>query len=233
VSARQIERWYAQYWAQSWYRNTYLVEHPRQIGRQRGGERDWNNIHDSGCNFTCIAMMVGIDPARLASELGGRKQFFKPDRETPGRTLDGRRRALVWDCNAPHARLRSFALSGVWLAELGRRATLRVQFVAEELTFDHKEGCRIVRAARRRREHVIAGASDHSHLVAGRIAGDFYLWDPDETSVLVECSLAGRIRLADLFAYYVAREPIAFWRYRVERKIHPTRAPPKNWRYGR
>lgn len=226
-----MERWYATYWAQSWYRNTYLVRHPRQIGRESSGARDWNNVYDAGCNFTCIAMMLGIDPARLASELAS-ESFFRADREAPARRIDGTRGPLVWDRNAPHERLPTVTLASLWLSPLRRRVTVKLTFVAEELASDHTDGKRIVGAAHRRGEHVIAGAQEHSLLVAGRSARDFYLWDPDDTSVPVECSLAGKLTLGDLFGYYAAREPIAFWRYRIARKLHAKRAPPKRWRFG-
>jgi hypothetical protein len=224
----RIERWYEEYWAQSWYRNTYLVRRPRQIARQVANERDWNNVYDSGCNFTCLAMILGLDPARLASELG-RQRFFLGDREAMARDLCGRLVPLVWDQNEPLMRFRTIRLRRLWMPRLGRRVTLTLRHVGQELTFDYAEGMRIVRAARRRGHHVIAGAWDHSHLVAGRAGGDFYLWDPDDTSVSVEDSLAGRLKLRDLFDFYAGDEPIEFWCYAVERLVHRERAThPRN-----
>ncbi|HZZ92999.1 MAG TPA: hypothetical protein VFE23_10575 [Usitatibacter sp.] len=222
---QRFERWYAQYWAQSWYRNTYLVRHPRQIAREIRGERDWNNVYDAGCNFTCLAMMLGIDPARLASELAP-TTFFRAERGNVGRNVAGENAPLVWDQNEPQLYTRRLELRRVWLPQLGCRATLTLRYVGQELTFEHREALAIVRAARRRREHIVTGASDHSHLVAGRADDDFYLWDPDDTEVPVERSLAGRIRLADLFRTYVG-QPIEFWRYTVQRKLHRERSPPR------
>jgi hypothetical protein len=224
--------WYQQFWAQTWYRNTYLVRHPRQIGRAIADERDWNNIYDSGCNFVCMAMIMGIDPARLATELMV-TDFFRPDRECLARRIDGSRGGLVWDQNVPQAGTGPIRLGRIWEPRLGRRISLELEFAGEDITFDHAAGKRIVRDARRRGEHIVAGARDHSHLVAGRIGADFYLWDPDDTSVAIEYSLAGRLTLAELFAHYDGREPIEFWRYRMRRKVHAPRAPPKNWRYER
>lgn len=226
---RALECWYRQYWAQSWYRNTYLVNRPDQIARQINDERDWNNVYDSGCNFVCLAMILGIDPARLAAELAAQR-FFAADRSTRARDISGKIVPLVWDQNAPQ-RGQAIRLKHLWLPSIARRVTLTLRFVGEELTFDHKEGSRIVARARRRGEHVVAGSREHSHLVAGRTReGDFYLWDPDDTSVAVEDSLAGRLTLASLFRYY-AHEPIEFWRYAVNRRIERARPAPSDWTF--
>lgn len=223
----RVEQWYRDYWAQTWYANTYLVSHPRQIARETGGERDWNNVYDSGCNFACLAMMIGIDPARLSSELGHQK-FFRGDRESIARDLSGRFVPLVWDQNEPLMRFRTIRLRRQWIPRIRRRVTFTLRHVGQVHTLDLAEGIRIVRAARRRGQHVIAGAWDHSHLVAGIADDEFYLWDPDDTSVAVEDSLAGRLRLRDLFDFYGGREPIEFWCYAVERIVHRDR--PRNAR---
>src|SRR5579862_1107644 len=216
-----VECWYAQYWAQSWYRNTYLVNDPRQIARQRRDERDWNNLYDSGCNFVCVSTILQIEPARLASLLGER-HFFKADRCIRARNIRGEAVSLVWDQNQPNTRRRQVRLRHVWDTVRQRYVTLALRFVAEDFTFDHDDGKRIVAMARRRGEHVICGARDHSHLVAGRTDGDFYLWDPDDTEIPVEDSLGGRLRLSHLFARYID-EPIEFWRYSVTRIVEAPR----------
>jgi hypothetical protein len=219
----RFECWYDEYWAQSWYRNTYLVNRPQQIAREIRGERDWNDIYDAGCNFVCVSTILGIDPARLAAELAVQR-FFKPDRGNDARDIAGRIVPLVWDQSEPSVRVKRITVRHVWLPKIKRRATLTLRFVAEELTFDHRDGQRIVAAAHRRGEHVIAGARDHSHLVAGRTKDDFYLWDPDDTSVAVEDSLAGRLTLRSLFNFYVD-QPIEFWRYTLERRIERVPRP--------
>lgn len=63
-----MKQWYRQYYSQTWYANTFLVRRPNQIGRTFDG-KEWNNIYDSGCHFTCLATILAVDPARLASEL--------------------------------------------------------------------------------------------------------------------------------------------------------------------
>ncbi len=57
---------YPRYHAQSFYRNTFLVDRPQQIARAEKSDREWNNIAESGCHFTCMAMIGCVDPATLA-----------------------------------------------------------------------------------------------------------------------------------------------------------------------
>ena len=57
---------YPRYHAQSFYRNTFLVDKPQQIARAEKSDREWNNLAESGCHFTCLAMIAGVDPATLA-----------------------------------------------------------------------------------------------------------------------------------------------------------------------
>ena len=222
AKSRHFERWYSEYWAQTWYRNTYLVNRPQEIARERFGERDWNNVYDSGCNFACIAMMAGIDPARLAALLA-RRRFFTPDRQTLARDMAGRSVFLVWDRNEPATRSSSLSVSDVWDHRLRRRMAVRVQFVEKSVAMRYVEGAALVEDAHRQGLHVICGPDEHSHLVAGRTrAGHFYLWDPDDTEITVEDSLAGRFKLRDLFRIY-DDEPIEFWRYRVTRTFQRKR----------
>ena len=57
---------YPRYHAQSFYRNTFLVDKPQQIARAEKSDREWNNLAESGCHFTCLAMIAGVVPALLA-----------------------------------------------------------------------------------------------------------------------------------------------------------------------
>ncbi len=57
---------YPRYHAQSFYRNTFLVNRPQEIARAEKSDHEWNNIAESGCHFTCMAMIGGVDPATLA-----------------------------------------------------------------------------------------------------------------------------------------------------------------------
>src|SRR5438046_2615186 len=82
----RMTQWYHHYESQCWYTNTFLVNEFFQIGRARTRLGEWNNIHGCGCNFVCIAMMLGLNPAYLASLLG-RQGFFREDRTIPARRL--------------------------------------------------------------------------------------------------------------------------------------------------
>lgn len=208
----RMHTWYREYWGQTWYKNTFLVREPRQIGQARGGEREWNNIHGSGCNFTCLAMIAGIDPARLASELSYQKRFFSADRTLTSRYVSGKVAGLVWDQNKPHERLQCVTLENVWHNHYMRRVSIELCFRGASSTKCPRQGSQFVAEIHRRGNHIICGTHEHSHLVAGSVNGEYYLWDPDESAVEVERSLAGKLRLIDLFRNN-RNVPIEFWEY--------------------
>ena len=89
---------YPRYHAQSFYRNTFLVDKPQQIARAEKSDREWNNLAESGCHFTCLAMIAGVDPALLA-DAAIQTGYYAPDKDLPARALDGKRGPLVWDQN--------------------------------------------------------------------------------------------------------------------------------------
>lgn len=209
-----MKAWYPEYWAQTWYRNTFLVRRPHQIAQAVGHEREWNNLYDSGCNFTCLAMIVGVDPARLASALS-LHDFFYADARFPARDLTGRSVGLVWDQNAPHNSRGSFALPHIWHPRLKRRTSVRVRFVGATATRCYKDGRALVAQARGKGRHVICGPEEHAYLVAGTSGNGFYLWDPDESEMRVEQMLEGRLTLQGLFREFADKD-IEFWQYSCE-----------------
>lgn len=209
-----MRAWYREYWGQTWYKNTFLVGKPKQIGQACGSAREWNNIDGSGCNFTCLAIIIGIDPARLASELSSQKNYFSADRDQKlkAKYVTGKIAGLVWDQNKPHERLRSVKVKNIWHNHHMRRVSFELIFIGVFSTTSPEEGNKFVRSARGRGNHIICGTQDHSHLVAGSIDGEFYLWDPDESETKVEKSLGGKIRLIDLFKKN-KNVQIEFWEY--------------------
>jgi hypothetical protein len=209
-----MEQWYGEYFAQTWYKSTYLVRLPSQIGRVIDGDREWNNIYDSGCNFTCLAMIIGVDPARLASVLSSKRYFFS-DATLRTKCLTGKYGGLVWDQNAPNGRLKTITISDFWHSKLDRRVKISLSFDSKEITMKLSEGVAIIKAARKDGFHVIVGPREHSHLVAGVIGDEYYIWDPDDTERPLEDFLQGKIRLGDVFDHYKG-EPIEFWKYRLE-----------------
>ena len=209
-----MTNWYSQYWAQTWYRNTYLVNSHEQIGQAKRKPREWNNIYDSGCNFTCLAMIIGIDPARLASELGTQK-FFRADRGVPARYLSGKQRGLVWDRNAPE-RGQQIRIPKIWHPQLNQRVTITIKLVAIDETRDLGEGNHIVEAARERDLHIVCGSDKHSYLVAGTHGTEYFVWDPDpkDSERLI---LRGKNRLSGVFRDCLKKDGdvMEFWQYQV------------------
>lgn len=204
-------QWYSCYFSQTWYANTFLVSSPNQIGCAIAHDREWNNIYDSGCNFTCLAIILNIDPGRLASELRNEKYFFE-DGSLPADYLDGTQRGLVWDQNAPNSRRKAVRLKDFWHSTLKRRVSLTLQYVGKTSTSDYDEGCAHVDAIRARGNHAVCGTWEHSHLVAGESNEGYFVWDPDGSETTVEQNLAGFLTLRKLFDAY-PNQKIEFWEY--------------------
>ena len=204
---------YRDYYAQTWYRNTFLVRRPTQIGRS-DKEMEWNNVYDSGCSFTCIAMILGVDPARLASALSNHSFFFA-DADYPATMLTGAKGGLVWDCNAPNGRVHIAKLTRFWHPHFNRRVTAAVRYLGCKATDKHAVALRMIRNARRWGLHVICGPTAHAHLIAGNDGRDFIIWDPDNTALSVEQNLAGDYRLKDIFTAN-PNEPIEFCFYALD-----------------
>jgi hypothetical protein len=211
---QHITRWYETYWAQTWYRNTYLVRRARQIAQSIEEDRDWNNIHDAGCNFVCLAMIVGLDPARLASELSTQRYFFA-DATLRARHVSGKLGGLVWDQNAPHETKRHFKLTEVWHPRFARRVTISLSFVESRCTTHYLTAREIIDAMRRNHLHLVCGTNEHSHLVAGSIGDDYFLWDPDDTAMSIERMLVAKFTLRRFFDANIG-ETVEFWGYRCD-----------------
>ena len=91
-----------------------MVHNFEDIGRATENEKAWNNLEDSGCNIICLAMIIGVDPAYLVSEI--RKQadnFFVSDDAYPAERINvknGNTTDLVWDRNNPNKDQQSHTL---------------------------------------------------------------------------------------------------------------------------
>jgi hypothetical protein len=210
-----MENWYSEFWAQTWYRNTFLVQHPYQIGRALAGDQEWNNLYDSGCNFTCLAMIIGIDPARLASELSIlQKPFFQRDPALPAMTLAGQYSGLVWDRNSPD-KGKLLTIPKIWHSKRSSYMKIGIKLRAIKPTHELNDGIKYVMKARSSGHHVICGTTDHSHLVAGSIRkNEYFLWDPDGEEVEIEKNLSGKVTLKQLFDENPG-EIVEFWIYEV------------------
>jgi len=208
-----MTQWYSTYFSQTWYANTFLVRRPDQIGRAIAHDREWNHICDSGCNFTCLAMILDVDPARLASELRSEKYFYA-DASLPARHLDGTVGGLVWDRNAPNRDKKEFSLKNFWHPALKRRVSMTLRYIGMTATSDYDEGCAQVAAIHKRGNHVVCGTDEHSHLVAGKSRKGYYLWDPDGSETTVEQNLTGALTLLKLFEDN-SNQKIEFWEYKA------------------
>ncbi|TRZ50474.1 hypothetical protein D4S03_06710 [bacterium] len=196
-----MDKWYEEYWAQTWYRNSFLVRRPEQIAQAIGHDCEWNNLHDSGCNFTCLSMIVGVDPARLASAMAS-MSFFFADSTLPAKYLTGKAGGLVWDQNEPYSKIKKVVLTNFWHSRLGRRTTITIRFEGEITADDYSKGKQIVKATHEKGQHVLCGPQEHSHLVAGSNGEDFFIWDPDDSEISVEENLEGRVTLRRIFDNY-------------------------------
>lgn len=222
-----MPNWYDQYESQCWYTNTFLVNHPRQIARARNEYREWNNINECGCNFVCIAMMLGINPAYLASLLAAQK-FFRIDKLCPATPIFNSQtsKGLVWDETRPYPVGEKLAIRRFWHPNRGRGSCV-VTLVDIQRAANERAASRIIKAARRKGLHVICGYDDHSHLIAGQSRGKYFIWDPvsDERHwhfrLTAEDNVAGRYSLERFFRVRSTQkefrgEQPQFWLYRLE-----------------
>jgi hypothetical protein len=109
-----MEFWYPTYFNQNWYPNTFLVHKPSQIAHSLRHKEEWNSIAKVGCNLTCLAMILGVDPAHLSGVLAHKRRFFFPDPRTPAERLTKGRGHLVWDQNRPNEDFKRTTLRGLW-----------------------------------------------------------------------------------------------------------------------
>lgn len=176
-----MEKWY-KYESQCWYRNTFLVNRPSEISFATTQDNTgWNNIYDAGCHFVCLAMIIGINPAYLASTLGENKNHFKEDDGIDSLFLNGTEGLLIWDQNKPDKKNQELILKSMQHPEYGF-TDINIKLIDKKYTNDEKLASDIIRSARSKSRHVICGYDDHSRLVAGINSNKFFLWDPDTST---------------------------------------------------
>jgi hypothetical protein len=231
-----MANWYSQYESQCWYKNTFLVNRPNQISRAIASDREWNNIDESGCNFTCLAMICGLNPAYLASAMRN-KGVFRADRKLRSRVPWASVRSkkstyLVWDKNRP---IDPLTLKDLWHPARQCFVSLTIARVGLEEVSQGDSDTRlrkanaIIASAKKEQLDVICGHNDHSRLVAGKQAGHYFLWDPsvDEEFgsqvMTVQDMLNGRLTLDRFFSEYDECEKgryrnakAEFWKYKVD-----------------
>lgn len=184
-----MKSWYDLYQSQCWYRNTFLVNNHTNVVEK-------NNIYNSGCHFTCTAMMLNVNTAMLASELS--KQYYFSKDST----------GLVWDNNRPNQIGESiyipFLVTQHGIVEKKDVSTSE-QFIKEQ----HAQGL-----------HIICGNAYHSLLVAGEKNGSYFVWDPDTSwrnneIDLIKRNLSGEHTIEWLYENYNCEEKVKFWVYSI------------------
>jgi hypothetical protein len=194
-----MKKWYKRYESQCWYRNTFLVNRFRDIAKTiKGGE--WNNIKDSGCHFVCLSMIIGINPAYMASELVN-KQFFKSDRSLEAKKLSGCEGKLVYDQEAPSKPSHKVLLRSIWHPDEGK-VDIKISFIAKEKASNRTDAAEIIKEASDNNQHIICGYDDHSRLVAGIKNRNYFLWDPDLTATELQRNINGEYTIKWFFHEY-------------------------------
>jgi hypothetical protein len=193
-----MEFWYPTYFNQNWYPNTFLVHRPAQIARSIRNNREWNSIAAVGCNLTCLAMILGIDPAHLAGALARSKRFFAPDPRAPAVRLTKHRGAMVWDQNRPNENLKKAMVKGLWHPERGK-INVTIRFIQSHFPEDLAETEAAIAGIRSRGCHAIWGPATHANLVAGRSSTGYFLWNPGVARSRIAVTAKGRLRLSASF----------------------------------
>ena len=225
--SKDCNYWYHEFWAQNWYKNTFLVHDPVDIARAIRGDKEWNNIHDSGCHFTCLAMIIGLDPARLASELSSNEEadYFCEDTDIKAIDLGSNRTNLVWDQNKPNTKAKPIKLKNIWLTSskdskpIRARGDVTLKYIGFTKTKKYDKAVDTVKRIEKEGHHIICGPSDHSILIAGEKGDDYFLWDPDiscDEVGNVQKAMNGSYTLRQLFEDNKSQGAIEFWEYKLE-----------------
>lgn len=200
-----MENWYGKYESQCWYKNTFLVNKPSEIEVRK---KENNSVYCAGCHFTCVAMILGVNPGMLATAYANAK-IFKKDES-----------GLVWDLNAPFNVNDKVVLSDDPSVS-GEIAGKTIVLVGKAFAENIDSAIEIISSARKNSDHIICGYTDHSRLVAGvNEHGNYFVWDPDLVYTDYYKNLSGEYDMHWLFNEEIKpslsyREPMEFWIYRV------------------
>ena len=192
---------YKNYYSQASYQNTFLVNHPNEIARAEASNKEWNNIKDSGCHLTCLAMIAGIDPAAFAAALTARgkttSSYFSADSSLPAKNLGGIDCGLVWDQNKPTEPGSSIRTTPVWHHKTRRKVKIVITCIDTYKPRSLAASIEIVVEAIARGNHIVCGPESHSVLVAGFGENGPFIWDPDPHSESFDSMIAGNLALTD------------------------------------
>jgi len=214
-----LTSWYDKYESQCWYKNTFLVKNPSQISQATSGDREWNNIEGSGCNFVCLSMIIGINPAHIASYLKDTNGYFGIDKSLASKNLKGESTHLVWDRNKPSFKGDEITIKEIHHPEKGiTNVTVKLEII--EMESDIVKARELITKHKSDGKHIICGYDDHSRLVAGTKSGEYYLWDPDLESTKLDDNINGEHSLDWFYSMYASEKKYAnksaeYWVYSV------------------
>lgn len=215
-----MDIWYDSFQSQCWYKNTFLINSPKQISRVNKGDREWNNIEGSGCHFVCLSMILGMNPAYLASKLA-ELNFFKIDRSLPSTKLDLTPSYLVWDKNEPYKNTPSITIDNVFYSNKNKLCDITINFLDIIETNNIQEANEIIKNHRLKGNHIICGYSDHSRLVSGVKNKKYFLWDPDLTETNIADNISGTYDLNWFYNLYSTQKEYTnrkaeYWIYSID-----------------
>lgn len=200
-----MEKWYQSYHSQCWYKNSYLVNYSHQVDSE-------NSIYNSGCHFTCVAMMLNTNPALLASELSKIK-FFEKDKDENN---------LVWDKNKPNEENPNLFISKLITANGEIIKNIKLSFIERHNLC--KKG--LIKLISEKKDSeikygFICGNQEHSLLIAGiNKSGNYYVWEPDtswaDENQIVEKNMNGQFDLDWVLKEYSDGKKLQVWCYSIE-----------------
>lgn len=196
-----MKSWYALYQSQCWYRNTFLVNNHTDVVEK-------NNIYNSGCHFTCTAMMLNTNAAMLASELS--KQYYFSQDST----------GLVWDNNRPNKIGESIYIPFL-VTQHGIIEDIKLTLVSQVEKTDVSTSEQFIKEQHAQGLHIICGNAYHSLLVAGEKNGSYFIWDPDtswrnDEIDLIKKNLSGEHTIEWLYKNYNCNRKVNFWVYSID-----------------
>jgi hypothetical protein len=182
--------WYNKnnYKSQNWYTTTFLVHHFKDIAKGYSQDHSWsgwNNIQESGCHFTCLSMMAGIDHAYFAPKLReNKKHYFLSDKSFKAKRLNSTDvTSFVWDKNSPSSIDSEIKITKAFTSSHGFcNIIIKLKSLSEAYLLD--EAIKKILEARKNNCHIICGPEDHSFLIAGKNKNNEVLvWEPDTSTM--------------------------------------------------
>ena len=182
--------WYKKhhYQSQNWYSSTFLVHYFKDISKVDRRKGEWNNIEESGCHFVCLSMMLGVNPAYLASKLReNRKHYFLSDSSLSAKRLNsGENTKLVWDRNYPSSEGEYIEVKNIYLPSRGF-CNVSLELKNYKQTHELHTTTDSILKAKKKGLHIICGSADHSLIIVGsRNKNNFLFWDPDTSEMNVK-----------------------------------------------